>query len=106
MQSDTLRNSALLAGRNPKLTTAADKNTYAGSLNIEHDGSKKKTQSKLVYTTQWSGKWEKMCFHSPASFSNEITLQNTRFHWSLLKSPGHLTLHNLPFGRGSMVEGN
>ena len=48
----------------------------------------------------------KMCFHSPprtseqkiinsstrdASLSNDITHQNTRFHWSLLKSPGNLT---------------
>ena len=44
----------------------------------------------------------KMRFQSPpntrarhASFSNDITYQNTRFHWCLLKSPGnlHLTLH-------------
>ena len=28
-----------------------------------------------------------------ASLSNDITHQNTRFHWSLLKSPGNLTLH-------------
>ena len=53
----------------PKLTTAADKNTYAGlvwarSLNIERDGSKIniKEHSKQVNTTQWSGKWEKNVF--------------------------------------------
>ena len=28
-----------------------------------------------------------------ASLSNKITHQNTRFHWSLLKSPGNPTLH-------------
>ena len=27
------------------------------------------------------------------SLSNDITHQNTRFHWSLLKSPGNLILH-------------
>ena len=140
--------SDLLEGRNPKLTTAADKNTYAGlvlssftryrwfsgyviaamlvdenkrslissfcssnqqlyitsllptSLEIgckppiEHDGSKRNIEehSKQVYTTQWSGKWEKKLFSLTSeqkiinsrarrtSLSNDITHQNTRFH--------------------------
>ena len=76
------KQTALLAGRRPKLT-------------------------KQVYTTQWSGKWDKkMCFYLPPVtrsstvarviqvLSNDITHQNKRFHWSLVKSPGnlHLTL--------------
>ena len=33
------------------------------------------------------------CLTRHASLSNDITHQNTSFHWSLLKSPGNLTLH-------------
>ena len=102
------KQTAVIAGRNPKLTTAADKNRFEvapRSLNIEHDGSKIniKEHSKQVYTTQWSGKWEKNVFSLTsehkimncrarhASLSNDITSQNTRFHWSLLNLQG--TLH-------------
>ena len=64
-----------------------------------------KEHSKQVYTTQWSGKWEKNVFSLTfehkitnsrtrhANSSNDITHQSTRFQWSVLKSPGNLPLH-------------
>ena len=73
---------------------------------------------RQVYTTQWSGKWEKYVFsltsehkiinsHTRhASLSNDITHQNTRFHCYLLKSPGNLTLHYvaLPYNFDTTIE--
>ena len=101
------KQTALLAGRNPKLTTAADKNMYAGVA--------------LSYRTQWfENKYQKLkaSVHNSvvremgkkvilltsehkiinsrarhASLSNDITHQNTWFQWSPLKSLGNLTLH-------------
>lgn len=64
------RTALLYSGeRAVKFTTAADKNTYAGSassLNIENAVLKININelSKQVYTTQWSEKWKKNVFHS------------------------------------------